>query len=109
MDSFVLVAYESVAASRTFLQQSLACLNFPLNSEDSFYICKQKKWFLWTMVAAKPSENYEDEWGLTWHLSKDIYASVPSWTHSQNSLAAESPNVKVSSHGTSLEWTQSPS
>ena len=32
MDSFVLVAYASLAASRTFLQRLLACLNFPLDS-----------------------------------------------------------------------------
>ena len=35
MDSFVL-AYVSLAASRTFLQQLLACLNFTLDSEDLF-------------------------------------------------------------------------
>ena len=34
MDSFVLVAYASLAASRTLLQQLLACLNFTLDSED---------------------------------------------------------------------------
>ena len=32
MGSFVLVAYASLAASRTFLQRLLACLNFPLDS-----------------------------------------------------------------------------
>ena len=36
MDSFVLVAYASLAASRTLLQQLLACLNFALDSEDLF-------------------------------------------------------------------------
>ena len=36
MDSFVLVAYASLAASRTLLQRLLACLNFTLDSED-FY------------------------------------------------------------------------
>ena len=34
MDSFVLLAYTSLTASRTFLQQLLACLNFTLDSED---------------------------------------------------------------------------
>ena len=33
MDSFVLLAYASLAASRTLLQQLLACLNFTLESE----------------------------------------------------------------------------
>ena len=34
MDSFVLLAYTSLTASRTLLQQLLACLNFTLESED---------------------------------------------------------------------------
>ena len=34
MDSFVLVAYASLAASRTLLQRLLAYLNFTLDSED---------------------------------------------------------------------------
>ena len=34
MDSFDLAAYASLAASRTFLQRLLACLNFTLDSED---------------------------------------------------------------------------
>ena len=36
MNSFVLVAYASLAASGTILQQLLACLNFTLDSEDLF-------------------------------------------------------------------------
>ena len=43
MDSFVLVAYASLAASRTLLQRLLACLNFALDSEDLFYWYKRKK------------------------------------------------------------------
>ena len=46
MDSFVLVAYASLAASRTILQRLLACLNFTLDSEDLFCWYKRKKWFL---------------------------------------------------------------
>ena len=34
MDSFVLLAYASLVASRTLLQRLLACLNFTLESED---------------------------------------------------------------------------
>ena len=34
MDSFVLLAYATLAASRTLLQRSLAYLNFTLESED---------------------------------------------------------------------------
>ena len=40
MNSFVLLAYASLADSRTFLQPLLACLNFTLDSGD--LICWQK-------------------------------------------------------------------
>ena len=43
MDSFVLVAYASLATSRTLLQQLLTCLNFTLNSEDILCWYKRKK------------------------------------------------------------------
>ena len=42
-DSFALLAYASFAASRTLLQQLLACLNFTLESEDLSFWYKQKK------------------------------------------------------------------
>ena len=49
MNSFVLSAYAGLAASRTFLQWLLACLNFTLDSEALFCLYKQKKCFykLW--------------------------------------------------------------
>ena len=43
MDSFVLVAYASLAASRTLLQRLLASLNFTLDSEDLLCWYKRKK------------------------------------------------------------------
>ena len=44
MDSIVLLAYASLAASRTPLQWLPACLNFTLDSEDlSFWYKKKKK------------------------------------------------------------------
>ena len=43
MDSSALVAYASLATSKTLLQQLLVCLNFTLNSEDLFCWYKQKK------------------------------------------------------------------
>ena len=44
IDSFVsLLAYQDLAASRTLLQQLLACLNFTLDSEDLFCWYKRKK------------------------------------------------------------------
>ena len=58
MDSFVLLAYASLAASRTLLQRLLACLNFTLESEDLSFWYKQKKWFLWTMAATQAADNH---------------------------------------------------
>ena len=108
MDSF-LVAYASLAASTTLLQRLLACLNFTLDSEDLFWWYKRKKWFLWTIAAAQAAENHEDEWDLTRYFRWGVYTSIPTWTHSQNSLAAaEAPSLKISSHGTSLKWSQRP-
>ena len=43
MDSFVLLACKSLAASRTLLQQLLACLNFTLESEDLSFWYKGRK------------------------------------------------------------------
>ena len=53
MDSIVLLAHASLAASRTLLQWLLDCLNFTLESEDFSLWYKRKKWFLWTMAAAQ--------------------------------------------------------
>ena len=49
MDSFVLVAYASLASSRTLLQRLLACLNVTLYSENLFCWYKRKSDFygLW--------------------------------------------------------------
>ena len=43
MDSFVLLAYATFAASRTLLQRLMACLNITLESEDFYLWCKRKK------------------------------------------------------------------
>ena len=43
MEFFVLLAYASLAASRTLLQRLPACLNFTLDSEDLICWYKQKK------------------------------------------------------------------
>ena len=43
IDSFALLAYATLEASRTLLQQSLACLSFTLDLEDLFCCYKQKK------------------------------------------------------------------
>ena len=110
MDSFVLKAYACLAASRTLLQWLLACVNFTLGSEDLFCWYKKKKWFLLTMAAVQGAENHGNEWGLTRHLQWGIYTSIPTWTHSQNSLSApEALSLKISSRGTSLKWSKKPS
>ena len=99
MDSFVLLAYASLAASRTLLQRLLACLNFTFKVEDLSFWYKWKEWFLWPMAAAQASKNHEDEWGLTWYFLWGIYTSTPTWTQSQNLIeAAEAPSLKISSH-----------
>ena len=45
MDCFVLLVYASLAASRTLLQQLLACLNITLESKDLSFWYKRKKLF----------------------------------------------------------------
>ena len=72
MDSFVLLAYASLAASKILLQRLLACLSITLCPEDLYFWCKRKKGFLWTMAAAQTAENHGDEWGLTWYFQWGI-------------------------------------
>ena len=72
MNSFVLLAYPSLAASRTLFQQLLACLNFTLDSEDLSFWYKQKKGFLWTMAAGQAAKNNGDLWDLTWYFQWGI-------------------------------------
>ena len=78
-------------------------MNFTLESEDLSFWYKWKKWFLCTMAAAQAAENYEmsEAWpDIFW----GIYTSIPTWTHSQNSLAGpEGPSLKMSSYGKSLK------
>ena len=73
MEPFILLAYANLKASRTLLQQLLACLNFTLDLEDFFCWFKWKMWFLWTMAAAQAAENHGDEWGLTSYIWWGIY------------------------------------
>ena len=100
MDSFVSLAYGSLAASRMLLQRLLACLNFTLESENLSFWYKQKKWFLWTMAAAQAPANHGDQWGLTWYFVGGIYRSIPTWIHSKSSPATEPPSLKILSNGT---------
>ena len=61
VDSFVLLAYASLTASRTLLQQLLARMNFTLDLEDLFCCYKRKKRFLQSMAAAQAAKNHGDE------------------------------------------------
>ena len=85
-DSFVLLSYGRLAASRTFLQWLTAYLNFTLDSEDRLCWYKRKKWFLWTMSATQAAENHWDKGGVTWYLHWWIFTSIPTCTQSQNWL-----------------------
>ena len=64
MDSFVLVAYASLAASRTLLQRLLACLNFTLDSEDLFCWYKRKNDFyeLWQQHKQLKTMEMSEAW-----------------------------------------------
>ena len=77
MESFVLLAYANLAASRTLSRWLLICLNFTLNSKDLVSWYKRKKWLLWTMAAAQAAENHGDEWGLTWCLYAPEVLKIP--------------------------------
>ena len=91
------------------MQWLLACLNFTLEVEDLSFWCKQKKWFIWARAAAQAAENHGVEWDLTWYLQWGIFTPIPTWTHSQNLLAAaEALCLKMSYHGTSRKWLQRP-
>ena len=100
--SFVILAYASLAASRTLLQQLLACLNFTLESEDLSLWYKRKKWFLWIIVAAQAAENYGDEWRLTWYFLWGIYTL---YIHSNpNPLTKFTSSSKTNKFKDILPW-----
>ena len=109
MDTFILLAYESLATSGTLLHQWIACQDFTLNSEDVSFFYKRKKWFLWTMATAQIAENHGGVWGLTWYLPWELFISIASWAHSQKSLTTvKEPSLRISSHGRSLKWSLRP-
>ena len=73
---------------------SLHITELCLDSEVWYFWYKLKKWFLWTMVAAQAAKNHGDEWDLTWYFQRGIYTSIPTWTHSQNSLEVAETEFK---------------
>ena len=79
MDSFVLLAYGSLAASKTLMQQLLACLNSVLDSEDLFCWYKPKSAFYELCQWHKQLKTME--MSETWLVQWGIYTSIPTWTH----------------------------
>ena len=61
MDSFVLLAYASLATSTTLLQRLLVCLDFTSDSEDLFRWYKKKVISMNYGSCTQPAENHEDE------------------------------------------------
>ena len=59
MECFVLVAYVSLAVTRTLLQRLLACLNFTFDSEDLFCWYKRKNDFYQLRQEHKPLKTIE--------------------------------------------------
>ena len=112
MDSLVLVAYASLATSRTISEWLLTILNFTFDSQYLLCWYKQKRWFLSTVAAAQAADKQlktmeiSKVWPDTYNEGY-IYTSISTWNHSQKSLAAAvTLSVKVSSKGTSLKWPQ---
>ena len=88
MDLFVLLAYASLAASRTLFQQLLVCLNFTLDS----YLLYRYKWKVISMNYGSSTGGLKNmKMSEIWPDSFDegyIPTLIPTWTQSQNSLAA---------------------
>ena len=103
MDSFVLLAYVSLAASRTLLQQLLACLNFTLESEDLCFWYEQKK--IISINYGCSTSSWKPWRWVRFDMilfMRDIYISS-NLNHLQNSLAAaehwvKDPNKHKNSH-----------
>ena len=82
MDSFALLAYASLAASRTLLQRLLACLNFTLESEDLSFWYKQKSDFyeVWQQHKQLKTMEMSEAWLDTFNEGY-IHQFQPEATH----------------------------
>ena len=59
------------------------------------------------MADVQAAVNHGDEWAFASYLRWGVYSSIPTSTHSQNSLApAEKLSLKISSNDKSLKLTQ---
>ena len=77
MDSFVLVAFASLAVSRTLLQQLPVCRNFTLDTKDLFCWYKQKRDFheLWQQNKQLQTMEMSEVSLDTYDEMKDIYVN----------------------------------
>ena len=105
MESFVLLTYASLAASRNLLQWLIACPNFTLDSEDLFCSCKQKSDFyeLWQQHNQLKTMGLSEAWPDIYDEGY-IHQFKPE-TSQKNSLA---PAEALSCHGTFLKWSWRP-
>ena len=72
MNTFVLLAHISLAASRTLLQQLLVCLNFTLESICFRFVGTNKKVICMNYDSSTEFENI-----LPWKISQIIMKTVP--------------------------------
>ena len=115
MESFIHLAYASLKASITLLQQVVDCLNFALYSKDLFFLVQMEK--VTSMNYGSSTSNWKPWKQATENLHLIQYSwwgtctSIPTWIHSQNSLAAaaELLSLNLSFHIISLKWSQRPS
>ena len=94
MDSFVLLSYAGLAASRTLLQQLLACLKFNLDSEYLLCWYKQNKndfYKIWQQHKQLNPMEVSEAWPDTY-----VEGYIPQFQ-------PETPSLKISAHGISLK------
>ena len=82
MNSFILLAYVSLPASKTLLQQLLVCMNFTLDSEDLSFWYKQKNDFygLWQKHKQLKTIEVGEAWSDTFD-ERYIHQFQPEPTH----------------------------
>ena len=111
MDSFVLLAYTKFGRFKNPFAMITSLSELHYRFWRFILLGETKKVISINYGSStQAAESHGDEWHLTWYLQWGIYTSIPTWTHSQNLLAvAEAPSLKISFHGTSLNWSQRPS
>ena len=108
MDSFVLLVYASLAASRTLLQLLLACLDFRFRRFILLVQMKKKKKFYELWQQHKPFK--------TWRwvrldlilMMRDTYTSSNLNSLTKFTSRSRSAELKISSHRIYLKWSWRP-